>query len=315
MVAIKDYETERARVRPRSAALALAVISAGYLMVIVDSTAVNVALPVIGREAHGDVTWLQWVVDGYTLSFAGLLLTGGALAERLGARRAFSAGLLLFTAASAACGLTPGLPFLVAARVAQGAGAALLVPSSLVLLQAAYPTPASRARAIGIWGAIAGVGAASGPVVGGLLVTAWSWRGVFFLNLPLAVAAMALGARSVPAPGRSQRNVDLPGQLLGVAGLGLFTAALVQAGRAGWTSPVVLGGCCLAAAACAGFVVAERSAAEPMLPLQLFARAAFRAGSAVGLLINLGFYGQLFLMSLYLQELYARHVRAAAAAY
>lgn len=303
MVAINDCETEQTRARARSAALALVVISVGYLMVIVDSTAVNVALPVIGRAAHGDVTWLQWVVDGYTLSFAGLLLTGGALAERLGARRVFSAGLMLFTGASAACGLAPGLPFLVAARVAQGAGAALLVPSSLVLLQAAYPTPAGRARAIGIWGAIAGVGAASGPIVAGLLVTAWSWRGVFFLNLPLAVAAMALGARSVPAPGRSQRDVDLPGQVLGIAGLGLFTAALVQAGQAGWTSPVVLAGFCLAAAACAGFVVAERGAAEPMLPLHLFARPPFRAGSTVGLLINLGFYGQLFLMSLYLQEI------------
>lgn len=303
MVAIKECETpQKPGVQARSAWLALLVISIGYLMVIVDSTAVNVALPVIGRDTHGDVTWLQWVIDGYTLSFAGLLLTGGALAERLGARAVFRAGLALFAAASAACGLAPDLPFLVAARVAQGAAAALLVPSSLVLLQAAYPTLAGRARAFGIWGAIAGVGAASGPIVGGLLVTAWSWRGVFFLNLPLAVAAMALGTRSVPAPGRRQRDVDLPGQVLGIAGLGLFTAALVQAGRAGWTSPVVLAGFCLAAVACAGFIVAERRAAEPMLPLWLLRRPAFRAGSAVGLLINLGFYGQLFVMSLYLQE-------------
>jgi DHA2 family methylenomycin A resistance protein-like MFS transporter len=271
-------------------------------MVIVDSTAVNVALPAIGHGTHGDVTWLQWVVDGYTLSFAGLLLTGGALAERLGARRVFGAGLVLFTAASTACGLAPSLPFLVAARVAQGAGAALQVPSSLVLLQATFPTRAGRARAFGVWGAIAGIGAASGPVVGGLLVSAWSWRGVFFLNLPLALTALILGARSVPAAARRERAVDLPGQLLGIAGLGLLAAALVQAGRAGWTSPLVLGGFGLAAAACGGFILAERAAAEPMLPLSLFSRPAFRSGSAVGLLINFGFYGQLFVMSLYLQD-------------
>jgi len=286
---------------PRSA-LALLVISLGYLMVIVDSTAVNVALPAIGRGTHGDVTWLQWVVDGYTLSFAGLLLTGGALAERLGARRVFGTGLALFTVASAACGLAPSLPFLVAARVVQGAGAALQVPSSLVLLQVTFPTRAGRARAFGVWGAIAGIGAASGPVVGGLLVSTWSWRGVFFLNLPLALTALILGARSVPAAPRRERAVDLPGQILGIAGLGLLAATLVQAGRAGWTSPLVLGGFCLAAAACGGFILAERAAAEPMLPLWLFSRPAFRSGSAVGLLINLGFYGQLFVMSLYLQD-------------
>jgi MFS transporter, DHA2 family, methylenomycin A resistance protein len=298
MTAIEQQRTE---VRPTSG-LALVVICLGYFMVIVDSTVVNVALPAIGRELHGGVAGLQWVVDGYTLSFAGLLLTGGALAERLGARRVFSAGLVIFAAASAACGLAPGLGFLVAARLVQGAGAALLVPSSLVLLQAAYPTREGRARAFGVWGAIAGIGAASGPIIGGLLVTEWSWRGAFFLNLPFATAAMALTGRAVPATAPRPRNVDLPGQFLGVAGLGLLTWSLVEAGQIGWTSPFVLAGFCLAAVAWAGFAGAEHRGADPMLPLGLFARSAFRAGSAVGLLINLGFYGQLFLMSLYLQD-------------
>jgi DHA2 family methylenomycin A resistance protein-like MFS transporter len=176
------------------------------------------------------------------------------------------------------------------------------VPSSLVLLQAAYPTRAERARAFGVWGAIAGIGAAAGPVIGGLLVTAWSWRAVFFLNLPFALAAMALAGRAVPATGRRARDVDLPGQLLGIAGLGLLTWSLVRAGQAGWTSPAVLAGFVLAAAAWAGFVAAEYRAADPMLPPWLLRRPAFAAGSAVGLLINLGFYGQLFLMSLYLQD-------------
>jgi MFS transporter, DHA2 family, methylenomycin A resistance protein len=299
---METIEQPRTELRPTSS-LALVVICLGYFMVIVDTTVVNVALPAIGRDIHGGVAGLQWVVDAYTLAFAGLLLTGGALAERLGARRVFSAGLVVFAAASAACGLAPGLGVLIAARVVQGAGAALLVPSSLVLLQAAYPTKAARARAFGVWGAIAGIGAASGPVVGGLLVTAWSWRGVFFLNLPFALAAIALTPRSVPATGPRPRHVDLPGQLLGVAGLGLLTWSLVRAGQVGWTSPLVLAGFCLSAGAWAGFAVAEFRAADPMLPMHLFARPAFRAGSVVGLLINLGFYGQLFLMSLYLQDL------------
>jgi MFS transporter, DHA2 family, methylenomycin A resistance protein len=298
---METIEKERTEAPPASS-LALVVICLGYFMVIVDTTVVNVALPAIGRDLHGGVAGLQWVVDAYTLSFAGLLLTGGALAERFGGRRVFGAGLAVFAAASAACGLAPSLGVLVAARLVQGAGAALLVPSSLVLLQAAYPTRAGRARAFGAWGAIAGIGAASGPIVGGLLVTAWSWRGVFFLNLPFALAAMALAGRAVPATGPGDRDVDLPGQLLGVAGLGLLTWSLVEAGQIGWTAPRVLAGFCLSAAAWAGFARAEYRAADPMLPLRLFAWPAFRAGSAVGLLINLGFYGQLFLMSLYLQD-------------
>jgi MFS family permease len=161
---------------------------------------------------------------------------GRAGRPETGAGRVFAAGLAVFAAASAACGLAPGLGFLVAARLVQGAGAALLVPSSLVLLQAAYPTREGRARAFGVWGAIAGIGAASGPIVGGLLVTEWSWRGVFFLNLPFAVAAMALTGRSVPATGPRPRGVDLPGQIPGIAGLGLLTWSLVEAGQASATS-------------------------------------------------------------------------------
>jgi MFS transporter, DHA2 family, methylenomycin A resistance protein len=290
---METTELPRTEARPASA-LALVVICLGYFMVIVDATIENVALPAIGRNLHGGVTGLQWVVDAYTLSFAGLLLTGGALAERLGARRVFTAGLVVFAAASAACGLAPGMGVLVSAR---------LVPSSLVLLQAAYPTREQRARAFGVWGAIAGIGAASGPVIGGLLVTGWSWRGVFFLNLPFALAALALVRRSVPAALPRPRGVDLAGQLLGIAGLALLTWSLVEAGHAGWAAPGVLAGFCLSAAAWAGFAWAEHRAADPMLPLRMFARPAFRAGAAVGLLINLGFYGQLFLMSLYLQDI------------
>ena len=286
----------------RTGPAALALICTGYFMVILDATVTNVALPSIGRGLHGSVTGLQWVVDAYTLSFAALLLTGGALAERLGGRRVFTAGLVVFGAASAACGLAPSLGVLVTARLIQGAGAAVLVPSSLLLLQAAFTDPRQRARALGLWGAIAGVGAASGPVVGGVLVSAWSWRGVFFLNLPIAAAALLAAPHLAPVTRPRPRAVDLGGQLLAVAGLGVLTAALVAAGRLGWTSPVVLAGCGVSAAAWAAFAAVEHRGTDPMLPLRLFARRWFRTGAVVGLLINLGFYGQLFLMSLYFQD-------------
>jgi MFS transporter, DHA2 family, methylenomycin A resistance protein len=300
---METMEALRAREERHSPALALAVICTGYFMVILDATVTNVALPSIGRGLNGSVTGLQWVVDAYTLSFAGLLLTGGALAERLGGRRIFTLGLVVFGAASAACGLAPTLGVLVAARFVQGAGAAVLVPSSLLLLQAAFTDRRARSRAFGLWGAIAGVGAASGPVVGGLLISGWSWRGVFFLNLPFALAALLAAPRAVPVTQPRRRAVDLGGQLLAITGLGALTAALVEGGSLGWTAPLVLAGFCVSAAAWAVFVVVEYRSADPMLPLQLFGRRAFRSGSAVGLLINLGFYGQLFVMSLYFQDI------------
>lgn len=286
----------------RTGPVTLALICTGYFMVILDATVTNVALPSIGRGLHGSVTGLQWVVDAYTLSFAALLLTGGALAERIGGRRVFTAGLIVFGAASAACGLAPSLGVLVAARLIQGVGAAMLVPSSLLLLQAAFTDPRKRAHALGLWGAIAGIGAACGPVVGGVLVSVWSWRGAFFLNLPFAVGALLAAPRFAPVTRPRPRAVDLAGQILAVVALGVLTGALVEAGRLGWTSPVVLGGCAVSAAAWAGFVMVEHRGADPMLPLPLFARRGFRTGTVVGLLINLGFYGQLFVMSLYFQD-------------
>jgi DHA2 family methylenomycin A resistance protein-like MFS transporter len=280
----------------------LAIICAGYFLVILDVTVVNVALPSIGRQLHGGVSGLQWVVDAYTLSFAGLLLAGGALAQRAGARGVFTAGLALFALCSAACGLAPSMAALVPARLMQGAAAALLVPSSLVLLQAAFPGRQARAKAFGIWGAVAGVGAAGGPIIGGLLVSTWSWRAVFYLNLPFALAALALTRSFVPVPQRHPRGVDLAGQLLGIAALALLAGALVQAGPEGWTAPVVLAGFALAVTAGAAFVTVEHRGSDPMLPLGLLRHPALRAGTLVGLLINLGFYGQLFVMSLYFQD-------------
>lgn len=190
--------------RGQRRALPFLAVSLGYFMVILDATIVTVALPDLGRELHAGVAGLQWVVDAYTVLFAGLLLLGGSLSDRFGSRTIFQAALASFTLASAACGLASSLGLLLAARAAQGIGAAMLVPSSLALLRAAYPDPRERARALGVWGGIAGTAAASGPVLGGVLTASLSWRAVFVVNLPVGVAALWLTQRHVAAGCRGQ---------------------------------------------------------------------------------------------------------------
>ena len=280
---------------------ALVAICLGYFMVILDATIVNVALPALRQDLGASASGLQWVVDGYLLMLAALLLSGGALADRLGARRAFQLGLGLFVAASAGCGVAPGTAVLVIARVVQGVGAALVVPASLALLRAAYPTPALRARAIGVWGGIAGIAAAAGPIVGGLLVTALSWRWVFFVNVPIGLAAMVLTVRRVPAPAGRPRSLDPAAQLTGVLALAALTLALIEGGHAGLTPPVI-GAAAVFVAATVTFLLIEQRVRSPMLPLGLFRDSTFSGGNLVGLLINLGFYGELFVINLYFQE-------------
>jgi MFS transporter, DHA2 family, methylenomycin A resistance protein len=288
----------------RRSAVPLVAICLGYFMVILDTMVVNVALPSLGRDLRTGVSGLQWVVAGYTLVFAGLLLGAGTLADRIGPKRVLEAGLALFTAASAACALAPSAGFLVGARLVQGLGAALSVPASLTLLQATYTEPGQRARAFGIWGGVAGVGAASGPVIGGLLIAGLGWRSVFAINLSFGLLGLAGVARYLPAPAGHRRPADPAGQVLGIVALASLTGAMIEAGAKGWTSPLVLAGFALAAVATAAFIVTERTAASPMLPPSVLRGHTFSAASAVGLLINLGFYGQLFVATLYFQDLH-----------
>lgn len=280
----------------------LAAICVGYFMVILDATVVNVALPSLGRGLHTGVTGLQWVVDGYTLTLAGFLLSAGALGDRLGAKGVFQGGLAVFAVASAGCGLAPNIAVLIVARLVQGLGAAMAVPASLALLQAAYPEPAARAKAFGVWGGVAGVAAGAGPLVGGLLIAGFGWRAVFFVNLPVAAAGLALAARHIPASAGRPGGLDRPAQVMGVVALAALTGALIEAGRQGFTTPVVLAAFATFVVAAAGFVFLEGRARAPMLPLGFFRSPTFSAGNAVGLLINLGFYGELFVATLYFQE-------------
>ena len=280
----------------------LIAVALGYFMVILDATGVNLALPAISRDLGGGVTGLQWAVDGYTLAFAALLLSAGVAGDRFGPRRVFLAGLALFTVASAGCALAPGIGVLVGIRLVQGTGAALLVPTSLALLQASYPDRARRARAVGLWGGVGGLAAASGPVLGGALTTVASWRLVFAVNIPVGVFAWWLTRRRVAAPeGARDRRGDPAGQLTAIVALTALTGGLIEAGPHGWASWPVAGGLIVAALAAAAFLATAHRVHSPMLPLPLL-RPTLSAGSLVGLLINLGFYGQLFAYSLYLQQ-------------
>ncbi|GAA3005569.1 MFS transporter [Kitasatospora albolonga] len=311
------------RDHPRPDRLALApllTLSLGYFLVMLDVTAVNVALPSVRSDLGTDASALQWIVDGYSTVFAALLLLGGALTDRHGPRRTFLAGLGLFTTASAACALaaTPGA--LIAGRLGQGAGAALLVPASLALLQAVYPDRAVRARAVAVWGAVAAVAFGAGPAVGGLLVAAADWRAVFWLNLPVGVLGLLLTLRHFPAaqPRLTPRSSDPAGQLLAVLGLAGVAGGLNEAGPRGWASPVTLSALGLGAAALWAFVLVERGlerglergqgARTPLLPPSLFRSRAFAATTLIGLLISFGYYGMLFLVTLQFQQ--ERHFSA-----
>ncbi len=283
--------------------LPLLAICLGYFMVILDATIVNVALPALGRELGGGVSGLQWILDAYTVVFAGLLLPAGSLGDRVGARRVFALGLGVFTLASAACGAAPTVAVLIAARALQGLGAALLVPSSLALLRGVYRSRHERARALGVWGAVAGTGAASGPILGGALVGLIGWRAVFLVNVPVGSMGLMLAARYLPVSGeRTEGGFDPPGQALGVLSLTLLTLGVIEGGSAGWSAVQTLTPIAAAVVALALFVVRERRARHPMLPLSLFASRTFSAASFVGLAINLGFYGQLFAISLLFQH-------------
>jgi EmrB/QacA subfamily drug resistance transporter len=268
-----------------------------------DATVVGIALPAIGRDFDVDVAGLQWVVNAYTLTLAGLLLLGGTLGDRYGRRRVFVVGTVWFAVASLLCGVAPDATTLILARALQGVGAALLTPGSLAILQASF-TQQDRPRAIGAWSGLGGVATAVGPFLGGLLISLVSWRLVFFLNLPLAVAVVLIASRHVPesrAPAPTGR-LDLTGAFLVTAGLTGLTYGLIEGADRGWTSPAVVtalvGGVVLLAA----FLLVEGRTAHPMLPLEVFSSRQFSATNAVTFVVYGALGGVLFLLPVVLQE-------------
>jgi len=286
-----------------AASLTLAAMSLGYGVVQLDVTIVNTALASIGAALGGGVSELQWVVSAYTIAFAALILTAGALGDRIGAKRVFIAGFAIFTAASLACALAPSALSLIAARGVQGLGAAILVPNSLALLSHAYPDEKARGRAVGIWAAGASLALTAGPLVGGGLIGSVGWRSIFFVNLPIGLAGLWLTWRYASETTRAAgREVDLPGQIAAIAALGALAGAIIEGGASGWTSPVVLAGFAASAVLAVLFVLRERRAAQPMLPLTLFRHRLFALTSLIGLLVNIAFYGLIFVLSLYFQR-------------
>ncbi|HEX3714132.1 MAG TPA: MFS transporter [Trebonia sp.] len=280
---------------------ALAAAMLGFFMISLDATAVNVALTSIGRSLHGTTAGLQWVVDGYTLPFAALLVSAGAVADRFGARRLFCLGLAGFTVASPACGLAPTLWLLVASRVAAGGAAAAMLPASLALVRQARPEPSARARAIAVWTAGGAAAIAAGPVLGGILTAAAGWQAIFFLNVPAALTAAVLLAR-VPASARRAAPLDPAGQVTAAAGLAALAFGVIYGGAAGYAAAPVLAALAVALLALAVFVIVESRTAQPMVPLPLLRSPAVAACLLTGFSVNAGFYGIAFVLSLYFQR-------------
>jgi MFS transporter, DHA2 family, methylenomycin A resistance protein len=283
--------------------LTLAAMSLGYGVVQLDVTIVNTALNSIGSSLGGGVSELQWVVSTYTITFAALILTAGALGDRLGAKRIFMIGFSLFTLASLACALAPTSGILIASRAVQGVAAAILVPNSLALLSHAYPDQTERGRAVGIWAAGASLALTAGPFLGGVLIALVGWRSIFLVNLPIGLGGLWLTWRYATDTTRTSRDLDLPGQVAAIASLGVLAAAIIEGGRVGWSNPFVLGGFAAFVVAAALFLLQERHTAHPMLPLSLFSHRMFALMSLVGLLVNIAFYGLIFLFSLYFQQI------------
>jgi len=285
-------------------ALGLTAICFGFFLVILDTSVVNVALPEIQHDLHGSLEGLQWVVNGYTLVFASLLLSAGMLGDQLGHKRTFLTGYVLFTGASFLCSLAPSLTLLIAARVLQGVGPALLVPSSLSLITHGIQHPGKRARAIGIWAGSSGIGLAGGPVIGGLLVEGLGWRSIFLLNIPFGLLALALTMRFVSeTPLTTTQKRDLWGQGCVIVALAALTYVLIEGRGQGWTSPqiVCLFLLCVGASAC--FLLIETRSKTPLLPLYLFSSMTFRIPLLVGCVLNFGLYGTLFVLSLFFQNI------------
>jgi EmrB/QacA subfamily drug resistance transporter len=271
-------------------------------MALLDSTVVNVALPAIGKDLGGGVAGLQWVSTAYLVTLSSLILLGGSLGDLFGRRRIFVIGTVWFTGSSLLCAVAPNLGSLIAARALQGVGGALLTPGSLALIEASF-VPEDRNRAIGAWSGLGGIATAIGPLVGGWLVSAVSWRLIFVLNLPLAVVVL-LASRHVPESSDpdSPRRVDELGAALAVVGLAASTYALIEGPGGGASGAVVAASATIGVASLVGFFLVERSSRHPMLPLQVFASRQFDAANLVTLAVYAAMGGMFFLLAIYLQD-------------
>lgn len=287
---------------PRRTGVALVASLLGFTVITIDVSAVNIALPAIRDSLSGGMTGLQWVVDAYTLMFAALMLSAGALADRAGARRAYAWGVAGFTLASLGCALAPGIGVLVAARAVQGGAAAVVMPASLALIRQAYEDARARARAIALWTVGGSVAMAAGPVLGGLLTDTAGWRAVFLLNLPVGAVIIGLLVR-VPRSPRRPAALDGGGQVTAVLALAGLAFAVIEGGHVGWTSGPVLAAAVIAVASLSAFRAVEARHPRPMVPLGMLSDREVTVPLLVGFAVNAAFYGGIFLLGLYYQQL------------
>ncbi|MGN6871838.1 MAG: MFS transporter [Solirubrobacteraceae bacterium] len=283
---------------------AFALLAVAYFMTIVDLTIVNVSLPTIGRDLHFSQTSLQWVVTAYALTFGGFLLLGGRAADLLGRRRVLIAGLGLFSAASLACALATGDAFLIGARAAQGVGAALMLPAALSIVMNMFDEGAERNKALGRWGAIAASGASIGLITGGLLTRYAGWQYIFYLNVPIGVAALLLAPRLVPESrlDSARRRFDAFGALAATGGLVLLVDAISQAPQYGWGAARTIVALLAAAGLLVAFIVIESRVESPVVPLSIFRLRTLTGANTAGLLLGASFYAFIFVGTLYMQE-------------
>jgi EmrB/QacA subfamily drug resistance transporter len=283
--------------------LVLAICCTSLFMVGLDTTVVNVALPAIHGALHASVSGLQWTIDAYTLVLASLLMLAGSTGDRIGRRRVFQVGLIVFSLGSLLCGLAPTLGFLIAARVVQAIGGSMLNPVALSIVRNVFEDPRERAQAIGLWGGVFGLSIALGPVVGGALVDGIGWRAVFFVNIPIGLAGIVLTALFVPesrAP--HPRRLDPVGQVLVIAALATLTYAIIQAPQSGWTSAKSVGLFVFSVLCFGSLIGYELRRREPLLEMRFFRSAPFSGASAMAVATFAAVGGFLFLNTLYLQD-------------
>ncbi|MFI6701218.1 MFS transporter [Streptomyces sp. NPDC050509] len=283
--------------------LVLSICCLSLLIVSLDNTVLNVALPSMQRELHASVSGMQWTIDAYTLVLASLLMLAGSTADRIGRRRVFQTGLVLFTLGSALCSLAPNLTSLVVFRMIQAIGGSMLNPVAMSIITNTFTGPRERARAIGVWGAVVGISMAAGPLVGGVLVDTVGWRSIFWINLPIGLAALLLTWRYVPesrAP--KPRRPDPVGQLLVIGVLGALTYAIIEAPAEGWTSPLIVSFAAFSALCLVGLVLYEPRRAEPLIDLRFFRSAPFSGATVIAVCGFAALGGFLFLNTLYLQN-------------
>ena len=281
----------------------LTIVAMGFFMVCLDATVVNVALSNLKISLDTNLSGLQWAITSYTISFAAMLLSAGSLGDRIGPKKVFCIGLIVFTFASVLCGLAQSLSFLVFSRVLQGIGAALLVANSLSILQGIFIDPSDRAKAFGVWGGVGGVAIAVGPVIGGVLIASFGWPSAFFLNIPFGIIGLIIALKYIPEMEVLPRQIKPVAQTFIATALGALAYAFIAAGTNGWHSSRVIISTVVFVLSVIGFVFIEVYSAVPMLPRGIFRSRRFTAATIIGLIINLGFYGQLFVMIMYFQQI------------